>query len=546
MVYIFELFIFFTSSIITTTFYLVIGKFFLLKKKNNFFDYSIYGLIVVSSVALFLNFISPLSKELNTLIQILTFIFYFFIFKKRINFSEMKLIIVISFSILLLVSFDTEYRPDAYLYHLPFSQILNEYKIIPGLSNLHFRFGHVSIFQYISSFNYTILSGHNGLLIPPAFFCITIFFYFLNDTYSIVKQKKISYGKLFSFIILVYIGLRINRYGEFGNDAMAHLSIFYLISKFIYLDSSKIDTYKKILFFSVFSFLNKSFMIFTFFIPAYLFFKTKLNYKTKLLNFSIFFLVLWLVKNIFISGCAIYPVKYSCIENLKWVDIKDVSYESTKGEAWAKAWPQNQNKNLTQLEFNKEFNWIEAWLIENKNIFIKKLSPFVIFLVSFVLFFRGTYLINRIKNQKQYILLLFSTIGTIYFFIKFPTYRYGYSYLIVLISILTLNIFSKVNYEKIFKLIKFTLIVLLVGLILKNSQRILKYYDTRSILPNDRYLSKTEQDQVQKIFLSKEFYYYLLPGRECRYFKSPCTHIIELGNLKSKKIFNYNIILKRD
>ena len=368
----------------------------------------------------------------------------------------------------------------------------------------------------------------------------------LNDSYSIIKEKKISYGKLFSFIIFVYISLRINRYGEFGNDAMAHLSIFYLISKFIYLDPNKIDSYNKILFLSVFSFLNKSFMIFAFVIPAYLFFKTKFNYKRKLFNLSIFFLGLWLVKNIFISGCAIYPVKYSCIENLKWVDIKDVSYESTKGEAWAKAWPQNQNKSLTQSEFNKEFNWVESWLIENKNIFIKKLSPFLIFLILFVLFFRGTYSVKKIDKQKKYILLLFSVIGTIYFFIKFPTYRYGYSYLIVLLSILTLNIFSKVNYEKIFRFFKLTLIVLLVGLILKNAQRISKYYDVRSILPNDRYLSKIQQNQVQKIFLSKEFYYYLLPGRECRYFKSPCTHIVELNNLKTKKILSYNIILKRD
>ena len=111
---------------------------------------------------------------------------------------------------------------------------------------------------------------------------------------------------------------------------------------------------------------------------------------------------------------------------MKWVDIKDVSYESTKGEAWAKAWPQNQNKSLTQSEFNKEFNWVESWLIENKNIFIKKLSPFLIFLILFVLFFRGTYSVKKIDKQKKYILLLFSVIGTIYFFIKYhSTMKYN-------------------------------------------------------------------------------------------------------------------------
>ena len=40
------------------------------------------------------------------------------------------------------------FRPDAGLYHLPFTKILNEEKLILGLSNLHFRFGHTSILQY--------------------------------------------------------------------------------------------------------------------------------------------------------------------------------------------------------------------------------------------------------------------------------------------------------------------------------------------------------------------------------------------------------------
>ena len=32
-----------------------------------------------------------------------------------------------------------------YLYHLPYTSILNNEKIIIGLSNIHFRFAHTSI-----------------------------------------------------------------------------------------------------------------------------------------------------------------------------------------------------------------------------------------------------------------------------------------------------------------------------------------------------------------------------------------------------------------
>ena len=52
---------------------------------------------------------------------------------------------------LLTISYDGTYRPDAGLYHLPYISILNENKIIIGLSNIHFEFGHVSILQYLSA-----------------------------------------------------------------------------------------------------------------------------------------------------------------------------------------------------------------------------------------------------------------------------------------------------------------------------------------------------------------------------------------------------------
>ena len=68
--------------------------------------------------------------------------------------------------------------PDALLYHLPFSKIVNEHKIIIGLSNLHSRFGHISIFQYISSFFNNSFFHKNGVLFPISL--ITSFFLFYS------------------------------------------------------------------------------------------------------------------------------------------------------------------------------------------------------------------------------------------------------------------------------------------------------------------------------------------------------------------------------
>ena len=270
--------------IITIFFYLVLGKLFLKRNDYNIYEYIIFGIIFAALISLSLNFFLPLTKEVNLSLQIITFIIFFIFKKGKIKIIDLKKILIITVSIILLIAYDTENRPDAYLYHLPYTHIINEFKIIPGIANLHFRFGHVSIFQYISGFNYTLITGLNGLLFPPAIFCISIFFYFINNILSIPKSKIINLGNIFSLLIFIFICLRANRYSEFGNDTMAHLSVFYLVFKFISLKNYDLSKYKIILLLCVFSFLNKSFLIFTFIIPLYLFFKVNFSLKEKIFN----------------------------------------------------------------------------------------------------------------------------------------------------------------------------------------------------------------------------------------------------------------------
>ena len=182
----------------------------------------------------------------------------------------------------LLIIYSNEYRPDAGLYHIPYVQILNENKIILGLSNLHSRFGHVSIIQYLSAFNYSHFLKEYGTLIPLSSIVSFIILYFFNDIINYLKKKDtFSLGKLFSLIILIYISYKINRYSEFGNDAPAHIFLFYLISFFLY---SKGNSYKELYLtslYSVFIFSNKVFMGLSFIIPIY-FLSKNLSYLKKL------------------------------------------------------------------------------------------------------------------------------------------------------------------------------------------------------------------------------------------------------------------------
>ena len=61
----------------------------------------------------------------------------------------LNFVIICSLGVFLMILLSKIYTPDAGMYHIPYINILNENKIITGLSNLHHRYGHISIMQYL-------------------------------------------------------------------------------------------------------------------------------------------------------------------------------------------------------------------------------------------------------------------------------------------------------------------------------------------------------------------------------------------------------------
>ena len=281
---------------------------------ENINDRSILGCIFLSFVALILNFIFPLSKEINTVILLVGAIL--FIIKKKNNFQKKELFYIILSTVITtsIILYSNVNRPDAGLYHLPYISLLNENKIIFGLTNIHFRFGATSILQYLSAINNNYIFNDNGIVIPLASIVAFFIIYFFNKVLKIIKDvNKTSYSNIFSLFIVIFITYKINRYSSFGNDAVAHLTLFYLLSKIL---SKRNPNLTFISLISVFAFLNKTTLIFCLLIPIYFLIKELSVNKYKIIfSFSSFFLFFWIIKNIFISGCLVYPVVETCFKN---------------------------------------------------------------------------------------------------------------------------------------------------------------------------------------------------------------------------------------
>ena len=267
-------------------------KYLILKKKDlyKFSENGLFGFILIGFISLSLNFFFSLNLLINNIIFIIILALgYKLDFFSQNLFELLKKILLISSISYLFLIYSNVNRPDGFLYHLPYSQILNDHKIIVGLSNIHFRFGHISIFQYISSFFVNSIYYKNGLLVPislvPSFFYFYCLERFIKD-FDNIETRLNSY---FIFLFLIISLYAFSRYSGWGNDAQVHIFFFLTIIYLLDLSNNKknLDLFYKLSLTSLFTF-NKTFSFYNAFYSFYFFiiFKNKIHIiKSKFLTF---------------------------------------------------------------------------------------------------------------------------------------------------------------------------------------------------------------------------------------------------------------------
>ncbi len=533
---------------------------FLLKKillnkddKKNFEENGLLGFVLIGFVALFINFFSPLKSPLNDFFLLIIIFFGFklkFFDQKRI--SLFKKIILTSLISYIFIIYSNVNRPDALLYHLPYSKILNDDKIILGLTNLHSRFGHISIYQYISSIFVNKIFSSEGVLIPislvPSFFFLYCYKKFKAD----FKIKNLRINSFIIFLILIISLYSFNRYSGWGNDAQAH--IYYFLSIIYFLDynsnQKNLDIFNKLMITSLFTFLIKPFYVISFLMPLAFFIikKDKISIlKSKIFFFLIFFSLMWFLKNFLISGCLIYPIKHTCIEKTSWYNDSRTIKAAIEGEGWAKDWG-NRKKELNSISFNEyvnNFKWVETWLDNHFKVVIKKVIPVIIFLILNVIVFYFTNCLKKNnKKEKDYLIIflyIINLFGFLAWFSEFPIFRYGssyiYSFLIFSLYFLFLRDIDLNNFVRLKLLFVFIIYFGFFSITLKNLIRIYKTENT-SIYPI--MFDKNFDGEVVKFFNSDGlFIHYRNEKGLCGFSKSPCRFINT--DIKRDILFGYTV-----
>jgi hypothetical protein len=525
---------------------LIFSKLLINEEKNqNNFECFFLGFIFLSFASLFLNFIIPLNKTNNTILTLFIFFFFFLKFFNLKKFYKKNLLIlsiIITLTSTILLYKANIFRPDAGLYHLPFIKTLNEEKIVFGLSNIHSRFGHISITQYLSAHFNNYLIGENGINIPHAILASTFLIYLF---FEIKKNRIYNLYFLFIFFSFLFSSIYLKRYSEYGNDAPGFIfSILTIISylKYRFLNREKKYFYISCIF-AIYAFSIKSFLFIIFLIPmlAINFKEVKNFLLDKKIYLFLFIILIWLLKNIINTGCIIYPVHQLCFKGFNWSDIEKTRYANVAGEAMSKGYLDKikiskennylnkQNNEMTEYEkFNQNFNWFKIWRQNHLIKIAEKISLFSLMIFIYYIIYKF-YLIKKNKNICEYNILrdfnslyLISFLGVLIWFLKFPIYRFGvpFIYLIVILSffyfIKSINLNQKkLSFHKRIMIAFFSIFIVLI-----NSLRIIKDKNN-SDWPN---IYKMGVDVVYVEIILNKNNSYNKANSECMYGRNLCTN----------------------
>lgn len=434
---------------------------------NVYIFYPVLGIILFGNYLFLLNFFLPLNNYLIFLILLMLIpnlqsVPSYKLFKK--SFRNFFL-----YLLLLIPSYDLSYHYDAGLYHLNYQALLRESNILLGVSNIYGPYGIGSIYDYISA---ALWFDESFVLLQFVNLIFIILFYeFLTNILFTKKNKMLNNAgfALLLFSILDNFGYGGGRNGflyiqSLGKQDISLAVLYFVTVVLIFLSiSNKEFTNFEIFITSIFSLfilqLKVSGVTILLFYLFYLYkvAKNKVLKRTSLYSIlSVILLgLLWSLKSLLQTGCIIYPLEISCLDNLSWYnkDYTKITLESAKAFS-------------ISYDFNSSFSgWIERFLDYEINQII-----LYNFLISFVVIYFVFFKQNKLNLKSKISPIIFLSIFNIFFFLYYgPHLRYLIATQLLLVFIIGYSRVPRFNFHS--GIIYIALIFSIVSLVRLNSYK---------------------------------------------------------------------------
>ena len=438
--------------------------------------FPLIGISIFGNVLILVNYFVGLKNPITVLIAILLLLPNFMNLSsfslQTINLRALFYYVAIP-AILIISSYDTTWHYDAGYYHLNHQNLLRESNMILGSVNIFWAYGMSSIYEYTSAFLW--IDKSFVLIHFQTLIFIQTFYIYLISNLENTRYKEMKYA---SYLLLVYslldnVGINGGRNGFLyiqgvskQDMPVAVLIVMIGLACLIVLKYREINNIDIFVLFLLSFFLIQlklSSVVIGYLLIILCFFLYRNNIKTLKEIFYSFasimpFFLAWLAKGYFTTGCFLFPLSMTCINNFEW-------------------YPANSTRSMESVTTNSSYGLIEylnqSIIISDwwANLISIKINFTVIanFLISFTII----YLLKKLFFRKQlpsltilFTIFSFLTFYFLYLFLYGPTPRYATGLLMLTVASICFFIEEfkfKISTKYLYVLYIFSIILLVRG-----------------------------------------------------------------------------------
>jgi len=346
--------------------------------------------------------------------------------------KDKKNILLLSLPFILaafVISLNSPANYDTGLYHIQSIEWIEAYPVVPGLANLHGRFGFdPNIFTF---FALTSLSG----LFKQAIFSVnfTVFTiltgYFTSTLYSLYKRK--GFSGLLVFFLLAFLTM-ISLYDNLSSPTPDFLSItipLFILVRVIELSKkgeAALKDFIPVIILSVYILTTKMAAIPVLILAACICYKYRAEARKLWLIIPILAVIVlpWLIRNVILTGWLIYPFPSLNLFSFDWqVPLAKVIAEKAAVTGWARS-PNAGYVAAAKMSFTAWFpHWWHQLMLWGKVLFSAALCcPLFVFTWQLIQKRRIAFLKNAV--------VITSFAGVIFWLFLAPEFRFGQAFIV--------------------------------------------------------------------------------------------------------------------
>ncbi len=431
----------------------------------------------------------------NSLILILGLaLFFYYVINSYFSKNDIFLFLII-YIVLFIFILLAKNHDDFPYYHFPYTYLITQTSHPFGLGLLNNGFRNPSSLFFFNSLLFLPKIDIYFLHLGSVYFLGFSNLFFIKNIFDKSNFKHLKFYNFLNLFCFILVNVLFVRLAEYGTDRggqifilIGVLILLLLINNKTKLEKFSINQHIKFFFIigSLIISLKPFYLIYFPLIFSFLIFPKLRKCFLKSLKSTTFLIVVifWFFSFFYTfinSGCIIFPLSFTCFENLSWsIPRNEIINVKIWYELWSKAGATPNLVVENRLYYIENFNWISNWI---ENYFFNKVSDFLLSILFIFLVLLFMFKEKEKKNSYKrnyffvYVYLIFCLIE---WFLNHPSLRYGGYHLFFLLLFIPLAFKLEeydIKWNNFFN--KTIVLVFIVGLIFigRNISRLNKEYN---------------------------------------------------------------------